>query len=702
MAHIREETNRGARTGQQRAVWLVIAALVLGLLAVVATPLAPARTAEAAKAVEWTRFDVTLDLLPDGSYHVTERQQIAFQGGPFTGGFRDIPLARIEDIRNVQVSEDVNGTIQTYRYEPANSYDEAPGTYTWDNSSTQTNVKWGFTPVANATRTYLVDYDVIGALRVYPNATPPNEQIWWTAVGTGITDVAPVRESTFQIQLPQAVDPAKTVFSPGTKGKPEEHTQDGRVWTWQTTNLGSGDSFEVRLQFPPVVNAAPPAWQAADDAQRLHQEQAANRGALLNVIFLGIGLLLAVGGGIGLYGLWYSRGRDPHTGPVAAFLPQPPADLAPGAAGTLLDERADQQDVVATLVDLGRRGVIKMEENSTPGFLGIGGQRDYTLTLVNPNVPLRPFESDLLQALFGSKLQAGKQQTLSSVKPMFDAAQDDIKEALYQELVDRKYFPRSPQETRAHWHAIGIGALVVVVIVGIIAVQAVGGTAPFVWFPLIVAGILALILIRLAGVMPKKTPAGAEAAAKWRAFRKYLDSIEKYENLADAKSIFDKYLPYAVAFGLEHSWVNKFASVGTPTPAWYGGEFGGGGVYVPGGTMVGRRRYGGYGPFGGYGPIIIPGGPFEGGGGGNAAPGGNQGGGGVNLPDLQGASDAAGRSLQHSSNSLFDMLNSASKVFSGWSGGSGGGGGGGWGGGGGFSGGGGGGGSSGGGGGGFH
>ena len=48
--------------------------------------------------------------------------------------------------------------------------------------------------------------------------------------------------------------------------------------------------------------------------------------------------------------------------------------------------------------------------------------------------------------------------------------------------------------------------------------------------------------------MPRKTEAGAEAAAKWKAFRRYLDDIEKYENLNESREIFDRYLPFTVAF----------------------------------------------------------------------------------------------------------------------------------------------------------
>ena len=65
-------------------------------------------------------------------------------------------------------------------------------------------------------------------------------------------------------------------------------------------------------------------------------------------------------------------------------------------------------------------------------------------------------------------------------------------------------------------------------------------------------------------------------------------------------------------------------------------------------------------------------------------PSGQGGGGEFDLPDLQETSDRAGRTLQSSSDGLFQMLNAAATVFGAFAGGGRGGGGGGWRGGGGF------------------
>jgi predicted membrane protein DUF2207 len=653
--------------------WVFASAIVLALvvLSSIAAVRAPAAAAQNGKSVVWDRYDVTLDLQTDGSYHVKERQEIDFQGGPFTGGFADIPRARIDSIQGIAVREETAGGIQDYTPVAWSAYDEAPGTYTATVTSSQYSVRFGFEKTTNQKRTFILEYDVYGAMRVYlDDPVQPNEQIWWTAISSDVTDVAPVQVATMTINLPSAIgDLSKVTLSGPGDDTTAAHTTDGKTWTWQATDLTSGDDLEVRLEFPPLVNAAPPSWQARDDAQRQQDEKNKDRSAVLNVIFLGIGLLTLAGGGAGLYGLWYSRGRDPHTGIVADFLATPPDDLPPGAAGTLLDERADEQDVTATLIDLANRGVVKMEEQAPP-VTGdwVGASRDFQLTLLQGAPAVTAFEAELLRSLFGGSLKEGQATKLSDVKSRFTSATPKIKELLYEELVKRGYFPRSPEKTRSTWRKAGMALLVGAVVIGCVAGVLVASVALLVWFLVGAVIVLAAAVVYVSSVMPRKSLAGAEAAAKWRAFRKYLGDIEKYEKVAESRQIFDKYLPYAVAFGLEHSWVAKFASVGAPAPSWYGpvvvGSPFGGGPFPGQGPY--RRRYGG--------PVIMgPGGGLTGGGG---RPGG---GGGIDLPNVQDVSDSAGRSLQHSSDSLLDMLNTAAKVFGGFMGG--GGSGGGWGGG---------------------
>lgn len=630
------------------------------------------------RSVAWATFDVSLDLRPDGSYHITERQEIDFLGGPFRAAFREIPLGRIEDIGNIRVTQIENGESAPYTFVEPQNFNDEPNTYTYAVNGSNLRIDWGFPRATDETRSFAVEYDVIGNLRSYPDNDPPYQQISWTAISEDLTAVAPIHEASYQIRLPRAVDPNRTETIPADD--PSNHTSDGQVWTWRASNLEEGDALDVDLRFDPLIDALPPAWQARSDEQEQRAVDVEERSALFNLAAIGAGLLTLVAGGVGLYGLWYTRGRDPHTGVVAEFIPDPPDDLPAGAAGTLLDERADEQDIVATLVDLGHRGIITIAERTSQGIFGFGASRDFELSLARDNPQVAPFEAALLRSIFGLDLKQGATTKLSAIKERFEAAKPTIRENLYAELIRRGYFDRSPEATRSSWRGIGITGAALAIVVGFVAAASIASVAGWIWFPIIaLAGLFGIVAL-VSNAMPRKTAAGAEAAARWRAFRAYLDSIEKYEKLDEAREIFDRYLPYAIAFGLEKSFVEKFATVRAPTPAWYGGADGP--VLVPTGgyglpTDPYPRRWRGR-PGGGT--VIFPGGGF--GGLGSGRQGGGDGGGGFDLPDLQGSSDSAGRTLQSSSDGLFDMLNTAGRIFGGMSGG-GGGRGGGWGGGGG-------------------
>ncbi len=608
---------------------------------------APVALAE--RSVEWAQFDVGINLLTDGRLAVTETQVIDFQDGPFTAGSRNIPLGKVDGISNVQVVE-ITDSGQT-PYQQVSSFDRQPGTFSVTQTSSELLINWGFTPTTDATRTFELSYLVEGAVRNYPDEDPANQQIWWTAVSSELTNTAPVLESTTTITLTQAVDPSQVVA--GTENLPiEPTTTDNKTWTWKATDLRDGDDLTVRLQFPPLVNVATPSWQARDDEQRAQQQANDDRNAVYNLAFLALGGLGAIAGAMGLYGLWYTKGRDPQTGPVAAFLSTPPGDLPPGAVGVLLDETADQRDVVATLVDLGNRGVIKMGETQKDGFLGIGNSSDYEITLNEVPESIRPFEKTLLVALFGSELKTGKTVKMSEVGAMFQGSSERVKDQLYDEVMARQFFVSEPDSTRGHYRSVGIGALILSILLGCVGVSFFSTRAPLVWIPVVVLFILSVILIVISSRMPKKTQLGAEEAAKYRAFRTYLADIDKYENIDAKNDIFQKYLPYAIAFGLEEDYTRKFAAAGTTTPSWY--------EPVPGaGGFPGGRGYRGSGPV-----IIWGNSPFGGGPGGSGSSGGSGGsGGGVNMPDLQNMSDSASRNLSNSSNSLFGMLGAAAAAF---------------------------------------
>jgi uncharacterized membrane protein len=192
----------------------------------------------------------------------------------------------------------------------------------------------------------------------------------------------------------------------------------------------------------------------------------------------------------------------------------------------------------------------------------------------------------------------------------------------------------------------GVLALVGAFVVGGILAATFGDLTGAAVLPGVGLGVTAIGLLILAQRMPRKSEHGAEVAARWRAFKRYLQNIDKYSDLEAQKVIWDRWLPYAIAFGIDREYIRKFEAVNAPAPGWY----------IPSPTMYEpyRRRYYGRPWVGGpvTGGPVMTGGGSEGGGDGKSIGGG--------LGDL---SRGLGTSLTSMSAGLGALLSSASSTM---------------------------------------
>ena len=217
-----------------------------------------------------------------------------------------------------------------------------------------------------------------------------------------------------------------------------------------------------------------------------------------------------------------------------------------------------------------------------------------------------------------------------------------LKMTLYQEVVDRGYFRRSPERTRSRW----VNAAMIITSLSIVS-GILGSMLFSAWIvlPALTITVLSIALRLTARVLPQKTRAGAEATAKWRAFERYLRDLERYDSLDTAKENFERFLPYAIAFGIEKEWVARFNRAGfAPIPTWYDDtDFGDVVGRIPHGRTYRNR------------PVIITTG------GGGTQWGSGEGGGvdlpDFNLPDLQDTSKKAAQGIGGASSKGVDFLN---------------------------------------------
>ncbi|MCX6043172.1 MAG: DUF2207 domain-containing protein [Caldilinea sp.] len=350
----------------------------------------------------------------------------------------------------------------------------------------------------------------------------------------------------------------------------------------------------------PRSNNGGPTWARRRRATTCSQAFRERWGPVATVALGVLGVALLLGGPVLVYLMWYRFGRDKPVERVADYLPEPPDELAPGLAGLLLDDSADMQDVIATLVDLARRKVLSITEVHEAGFFRTG--TDFVYRREGKEERLAGFEQQLLAALFG----VGEEKKLSQLKNHFYRDLPGIKQAMYAEMVSRGYYPTAPDSVRTLFGVVGGAAMLLALLVAFGLSTWLFELTPAAICPGIGLFVVAVAILVASRAMPRKTERGAVAAARWKGFKEYLRNIDRYADLEAQKALWDRWLPYAIAFGVDKEYIRKFEGASAPAPGWY----------IPSPDLYGpyRRRYFGGGlPGGGEGGGEEKGGTLGGG-----------------------------------------------------------------------------------------
>ena len=329
--------------------------------------------------------------------------------------------------------------------------------------------------------------------------------------------------------------------------------------------LGADESFEVRVQFPHgIISPEVPAWQVKEERMKVWA-------------LMGIGLIFLVLTSIVAYGVWVwvRKYREPYVLDKPDILKEPPYLDPPGMAGALVEQEVKMRHILATLVDLARRGIITLEEvraikkdyviHYRGGDLVAEKNSEIEERLeYKASVEVNSYEHKLLNAVFEGK----PTRRLSELKYKFYTRIPEIEASLWNALVEAGWAVHPPvieRELLSVQFVIGIWGMILCVII-------ITGLS-FEIHIIILLGVVALGLLIVLGRMLEwsyRTPAGAERAARWQAFAKWLKELHEI-NPAEAKAQLEAYLPYAIAFGIEKEFLARWLAIApdTPPPSWY-------------------------------------------------------------------------------------------------------------------------------------
>lgn len=266
-----------------------------------------------------------------------------------------------------------------------------------------------------------------------------------------------------------------------------------------------------------------------------------------------------------IYLNWYRKGRDPKYKDTIVPLYSPPDKIPPYLLGSLKDEMVDMIDITATLIDVARRGYIKIREFESKGILGFKGESDYEFMKLKEFDDLGENEKKIMESIFSTK----KSVIVSlDLKNFFYLKVPDIIQGITSEMVSKGYFKDDPENIRNRYRLMGIG-LSTICFIGL----TIFGGILLVVFPLLIllvdGIVLGVALTIIATHMPAKTDKGAKVLNEIKGFRMYLNTAERFRVQDLTPETFEKFLPYAMVFGIEKEWGERFKDIYKSPPEWY-------------------------------------------------------------------------------------------------------------------------------------
>lgn len=478
-------------------------------------------------------FDTTFDIQADGTVTVQERIQYDFEGVSRHGIFRDIEMIKTNadgtqyrlDIDDIEVLDEA-GRAQPFVTTTKKS-----------SGSERVSLKIG-DPAATISgqKLYIIRYDVSGAITYFSD----HDELYWNVTGHDWT--VPIDTVSAAVNLPTSASSSaalRTTCYAGVAGSTEADCQakvdSERQISVVAANLGAGEGVTFVAGFPKgMVAQLEPA---------LYEPGRLGAGQIILI-------LLAIAFGVVWYALlpfwivwkWYVNGRDPKpvgSGVLTASFDVPKLKngqlLTPAETGTLIDEHVHTQDIVAAIVDLARRGYLRIEERT---------KKDWWLIKVkNPSSHekgLQKYELILLQKLFATSDEIRAKTT--DLTDMHRLTSTALNEA----MVMRGFFAKAPDKIRNPYTVLAFLSVFSMNIV------------------------LALAALFAGRGMPKKSEEGVIVANQAKSLKNFINSQKRQlEFQALNQLTFEKFLPYAVAFGVEKVWAKRFADVPFTQPSWY-------------------------------------------------------------------------------------------------------------------------------------
>jgi uncharacterized membrane protein YgcG len=495
-------------------------------------------------------FHTDLTVAPDGQLTVMEEISIHAEGDEFKRGIvRKLPL----------LFEDHNGREHHVEYElTAVEVFGATSPYhtatEGDDFVLYVGSEGNFLQPGDYP--YRITYTTKGQVGFFPDY----DEIYWNVNGNGwafaIDSISAV------IHLPPTAQVKQTACYTGTYGSTEnactDSIIDARTVRFRGRAMEDYEGLTVAVGFQKGVVAEPPP-------PTFFEKYA--------VPLLGgcITLLLLL-----YYFLtWFRFGRDPDM-PTVIPLFEPPDDLSPASVGMVMEGSFDNDLITPAMISLAVKGHIRIDEKKEDVLLGLFKKDTYSIVKLKGGSGLPREEQELLNRMFGSGQESF--EITGTYDPSVQSMASAFRGALRSQW---SAFLNKGNNGRFWW--IPILSVIVCAISMLVLHRSYWGDSDGVY--VVVFAVANLILFLVYRYLIKR-PSEEKQALRSRllGFKMYLSAAEEkqlqhFNPPTMTPEVFEKYLPYAIAFKVEKIWGDRFQVMISKAlvdnryhPTWYTGS----------------------------------------------------------------------------------------------------------------------------------
>ncbi len=485
------------------------------------------------------RFETQMSVARDGTAVVTERLQVAFFGS-YNGIYRDIPIEY----------PGPHGSNYTLFLRVLSVTDGEGKGLKYDSRTQNGNrhLKIYIPGAEDTSRTVQITYTVRNAVRWFDDY----DELYWNVTGNDWP--VPIDSASATISFPgNAAGNLRVQAFTGVYGSQERDVdvkvQGSTVQVEGTRSLSMREGLTADVYISKGVLSQP--------------------GKLTQAIwFLRSNpiVLLPLWAFIVMFFLWWTKGRDPRPDISVAPMYEPPKDMTPAEVGTLMDDVVNPRDITSTLVDLAVKGYLKIEEKEVKTLLF--AHRDYVFHLLKPQsewTSLEPHERVMLSHMFYGGVT---EVHLSDLRNQFYVAIPTMKDNILAELRGKGMYSVDPESAHAY-----VLAGVLFTAAPFILAQVIG-TVSLLESPGLLAAsaiIAVLVIFLFSRIMTAKSLKGARTKIEILGFQEFVNRVDADRLKRMPPDTFEKFLPFAMALGIENRWAKAFQGIVQNPPTWYVG-----------------------------------------------------------------------------------------------------------------------------------